>query len=903
MKSLNHMTFAVRTCIVTFLIAFGCTTLMAKQASESRHPTIWVNNDDKARILDNISKYTWASSLFNTLKANVDAKKNTHKTNPSTLLSTIPTRGATTKTHVALLTLGVEAGILYYLTDDEDYAQLAADILSDYTVEMGTAKNGDIAYKDDEFMDSRATWPRLALIYDFVHPFLIKSGTTVYDNVSKTRKVYDLELARTTFKILADLVFSEGGLRSNHSVLEGQGALLPILCLEDETERNTYKTKFWNGAPKQDAFTWSLNNFTKEGMWPETVTYGKGPQDLMMQMMEVLDRNWPDYKVFDNYMRILDGAFVYENFKYPNKISIMAYGDSRRQSIGTEDLYRTLLAISNRKGFDSHSTKAYPILKAMYDSKGGYNPSLPVQSLSYDAPLQLLWGSPIPESTQSTKIKMNTIATVTHAGLVMQRNYFTTNESLYGLMCYTGGAHYVHSHLSGLDMELYGAGYVMGGVGADMPSVDDRGLDINRHYYRIYAGHNTVIVNGNSKGQGASAWKPDGILWQNTTVVQSVEPKPLEDPISESFSFSSQFLGDKVNNCDQQRIMSVVRTSPTTGYYIDFFRSKSLGTNNFHDYVYHNIGDKIELFDENNAALSLTAQTSRYTSTDVTYNGAIVKFPGWHYFQNVNTSSKVSGMVKAKISLTSKNRYMHVLMPNGVEREYSTTTAPPILEAEGGYDKIDARVLTLRQTGEAWNRPFVAVYEPSSNAASTVVSVENLMDGTVIVGAKVISKVGTSTITDFIIAQNNSTAVYELTTENLRFEGRFGIVRKIETPEKTTINLYIGDGTRLEYKNQVVEGGIAKKAFRSYDLDPTSVASVSKSNIKLRLNSESSQLTIQVPDSKASSYKIFDLNGTLMQQDKFSNTKTVDLSHLNSGLYIVQVASSDELICRKVNLK
>lgn len=874
----------------------------------SRHPTIWVNKNDKPRILENISKYTWASSLFSQLKSNVDSKKNLHKSNPSTLLNTIPARGGSRSTHTDIITLGVEAGLLYYLTDNEDYAQLAADILSDYTLDMGTKKNGDICYTNDEFMDSRISWPRLALIYDFVHPFLIKPGTTVFDNGTKTRKAYNFEMARTTFIILANLVFDKGGLGSNHSVLEGNGALFPILCLEDEAERNAYKTKFWNGTSHQDAFTWSLGNFTKaEGMWPETVTYGKGPQELMLQMMEVVDRNWPEYNVFDNNMRILDGAFVYENFKYPNNISTMAYGDSRRQSLDTDELYRNVLATSTRKGFDDQVSKAYPIVKQFHTLAGGFKPKWEDQGLNYDMPLQLLWTVNIPDSVQAEKIVKNTTATVTHAGIIMQRNYNCTNDMQYGLMCYTGGAHYVHSHLSGLDMELYGSGFVMSGVGADMPNPNDRGLDINRHYYRIYAGHNTVIVNGKSQGRDAGSWKSDGMLWQNTTLLEAAEPKALTDPISENFSFSSQFLDDKVNNCNQQRIMSVVRTSPTTGYYLDLFRSKSLATNNFNDYVYHNIGDKIELFDAEGNPLPLTTQASRYPSFDVTdADKNVVKFPGWHYFANIKTSSPETGMVRAKISLVSKYKYMHALMPQGFEREYTTTTAPPILEAEGGYDKKDARVLTIRQTGEAWNRPFITVYEPSASSTPTITSVENIVDGNVVIGAIVISKIGETTITDYIIAQQNNKAVYENGMKDFRFEGRFAIVRKAENNGKTKLDLYIGDGKSLTFKDHEVTGNAANKAFASFDID--SIYSSTKKHSAEQLfqvspNPSNGKLNISINKALDGTYSLYTMNGKLIMQGEISKQKNIQIHQKTPGIYLVKIETSKQSYVQKVRVK
>ena len=54
-----------------------------------------------------------------------------------------------------------------------------------------------------------------------------------------------------------------------------------------------------------------------------------------------------------------------------------------------------------------------------------------------------------------------------HAGVGVLRNYETPDIETFGLMGYIGGAHYVHSHLTGIEMELYGSGMVMGAGSGD----------------------------------------------------------------------------------------------------------------------------------------------------------------------------------------------------------------------------------------------------------------------------------------------------------------------------------------------------------------------------------------------------------------------------------------------------
>ena len=104
------------------------------QSQSLSHPCLWASAAEKAQITSNMISYTWASSIYVQLKSRVDPKKDAHKLNPETILSTIPSLTGTDRTgQTEMLTTAAESAILYYLTDNTDYAQLAADILSSYT--------------------------------------------------------------------------------------------------------------------------------------------------------------------------------------------------------------------------------------------------------------------------------------------------------------------------------------------------------------------------------------------------------------------------------------------------------------------------------------------------------------------------------------------------------------------------------------------------------------------------------------------------------------------------------------------------------------------------------------------------------------------------------------------------
>jgi len=886
-------------------LVFLLLVLSISNAKALDHPTIWATNADKSRILENISKYSWAANMANDMRSRVNPIKVLDKSNPAVLVNSFSAVPGSRGTHCDALDRAVDASIIYFLYGETDYAQLAADILNYYAVALGVPDytKCDVT-TEDAFMESRSFYPRFAIAYDFIYNYVNLPLTTVYDRVSASRKPFNHAKAQQTCKNFADLVFKRGNLHTNWSVLEGAGALYNVLCITDDVVREQYFLKYWNGDTNHDGFNaYTLQQFKGDGMWPESHSYSKFPQEESLTYMEVIDNAKPELNVITNNPKVIEGAFLFRDFCYPNNIEAPAWGDSHRQSGGSENLLSSILKMATRKNLPELVKRVETLLKQSYALKG-YNPIIITSHIDWDQPLKLLWGFNVDLTGKIPSYEYKTTAIVDHAGLVFQRNINCIDTAMNGLAYYSGGNHYVHSHLSGLGLELYGAGYVMGGVGADVESPDDRGTDLNTNYYRIYAGHNTVIVNGTSKGRGSGSWKSDGILWQNKTVSQATEPKEFEKPLSPNYSFATQFLGDGVNNCHQQRTNAIIRTSPNTGYYLDLFRSKSLGENKFHDYVYHNIGDELLLNRVDNSPLPLSPQTSRYTSIDVTYSGDVVKFPGWHYFTNVNTSTKTENAVTGRVKLNlAIPRYMHLNVPEGRSREYSTALSPPVLEAAAGYNKKDAHVFTMRQYGEAWNRPFVTIFEPSTNSVASVKSVSTLKNDTVTVGVKVVSVVADTTITDWVLSHDAVTGQSDLLSENISFKGRFGIVRLKSFGGKDILSLYIGEGESLRCGDKIITTDASLRAFETYET-VSAVTTLQKKSFQIYPTAANSKIfTIETGSMNDYTCTLYDISGKEYRLDHFVGSKTLNLTGFKSGVYLLKLQNERTCVNQKLIIK
>ena len=808
------------------LFLFG-TVLVSAQSLQ--RPSIFITTEERADVLNKIEKYSWAKTVQSGLKKRVDTKVSAHKTNPAQTINSIIALaaddnlseaevGSANTAHYNTLTDAAFASMLYYITENEDYAQFAADIIWHYFQSLAPRTPEKTAICGYYFFDPRSTYPNLAVAYDFVYNFLNKPGTMVYDKAAGKRIAYNNTTAQKAMKNVAGNALLESGgvdnkygqLVSNHPVLTAPGTLAAILCVDDDTERERLFNVFWKtGTKRQNSFTKTIMPmFGEQGIWPESTSYGFMPN--IQLILNMVDRYKPELNVAATYLNALEGVFLFENLRHPNR-SFVRYGDSKRYNDNTLSSYSYVLTIAKRKGYADMQEKAETAMAQYFNANGGRNTELATSSFDSYSYLDLFWGEELPTgSFKEFEYKPTVI--IKHAGVALQRNYTETNNKEFGLCGIIGGAHYVHSHCTGISMELYGSGDIMAANGGMPPAVADRKLPEHTNYFRLYAGNNTVIVNGTSHGTQSGAWSSNSYLWQNTTINVASEPAHLEDPISTNFSFATQFLDDNVNNCDQQRTLSTIRTSPTTAYYFDMFRSKSNVTNNFHDYIYHNIGDATSLKDTNNVELQLSA-TTRYQNNI----GDAVKSPGWYLFENTQASASTDQAVNIRFHLQSRGRYMHMKTPGGTSYEYTKAIGPATREAQYGYVNKKTQIVAVRKQGEAWNNPFTFVFEPTTSATGSVISVEQLKKDNKVVGAIVTSMVAGKEIHDYIIC-NDKTDSIALPEHNIWFNGRFGIVRKFMlTADTADVTLYIGNGNSLKYGTLNVWGDEEDKNIKTYN--------------------------------------------------------------------------------------
>jgi hypothetical protein len=804
-------------------------------ANDLVRPCIWVTPSDRQDILAKIETEEWAGTIYTGFIDQLNKDIELYQANPEEFLKQMPfdwekskpgeTPPFTYTTHVVngkrtnldngtpeemanarklirFLEIGVDCGMAYYITEDERYAQCATDILNAFIKGVRQMEQsewrgrGGWLFPDDGFREVRVIGSKVPLIYDFIAGF-IRNGGQAYDLGKKALIVFPQAEAQMVFRTYANFTIYYGMTGSNHPILEAPSLVYNALAMEDENERNELLSYFLTeNTENQDALNVMAGIYQEEGdIWPETSQYLNAAGSILTRLMLIVNRYDPSLRLGEKYSNVLFSLPALDYLVYPNN-QIIRWGDGHRYGSPSYTSYEDAYLLGKMDGVEKITNTFGTLLNSAME-QGKYRRTEMYAVLTHGGDIIGETGSLILPRTDK----------VVHAGIFLQRNLSSTRDPDDGLMCFVGGAHMVHGHAEGMNIELYGEGQVLG--------VDNgRGRyqqDIHENYSRIFAAHNTVIVNGSSRGD--SGWVNQGI---NTVKLISMEPMPGKEAISPYHSYSqTSFVDDRGDKAEatQERTLALIRTSPTTGYYVDVFRSKSKLPNEYHDYLYHNPGDRLAFHNED---LKYAGTPERYMA-----NAAIpweqnkqYRHPGWHFFEDVQTVSQYNKDVKAQFTvekLEDKMIYMNLYVPGCENRDYTKVMAPPTFEAPKPYDGLATPTLVIRKNGEAWNYPFVVVYEPFSEIEKdpSIQCVEKLEQDGLYKGLKIVSKIGSNRFIQYVITQSPN-EVFDDENLKIHFKGTFAVITLDENERLQ--NMYIGEGEDLRFGETVLKTDRGKRA-------------------------------------------------------------------------------------------
>ena len=830
------MSARIKSWMPPLLALLLASTLLSVTFAAPARPLIWATAADRAPILEKISTQPWAQSVFDAMKGRVADSLAAHARDPDAFLRGLPfvahpTDPAQHPTFALIggnmastpeasrrhslqryLHIGTDCAVLFFLTEEERYARCAADILHASVEALArmprndTSKQGGIVYPGDVLYEARAVGAQLPVIYDFLHPWL-QRGTRVHDVAARTPVAFDFARAQQVLRAYARLIIEHGQTDSNHPVLEMPCLALNALAIDDPAERADLLSHVTGkDTPNQDSLQKIMRVFAAAGgIWPESFQYSVGVSARVTYLAALLRRQTPPAISLEGYAAFPLSLVRLTDFRFPNGDNVRV-GDGPRRSGQPWDALEIAYALAVREG-DTATQHTMGALLNLGIAQGRYDRAKPHGYTggadSYQGPLQLLWFAPTIAGEMTAPAPRTTDA-LSFAGAVLQRNLSPDGEPVHALMAVVSGASYVHSHASGMALELYGAGHVLGtNAGKGTYTTDD-----HENHRRLFAAHNSVIVNGSSRSAGG--WVSLGI---DTVRPVALEPAVGAAPVSPHHSFTLTRFTDTSGDgtkAEQERLVGIVRTSATTGYYVDVFRSRTARPEQFHDYLYHNLGDTLEI-SAAGRPLALADTLERFlpaAGTSWSRNRTYL-FPGWHVFKSARTSAPFAGDVTADFSaakLKPAPAAMRLFVPGAGGREYASAFAPETKEAPAPYDKAPTPVLVIRQRGEAWDRPFAVIYEPHSTAAAGhadgIQSVAALVNRGRFAGFRILSRLAGRTVTQLILVQAVADAEFSDPALGLTFRGRYAVIT-LEGRD-TVASLYVGEGTSLRFRGHVL---------------------------------------------------------------------------------------------------
>ena len=595
-----------------------------------------------------------------------------------------------------------DAARIYAATGDMRYGQMAAKVFDVYM--KGIAYRNvpiDLNHGHQQTLVGMTT-------FEVIHEDIINELTQMYPLIKPLVKD-DQAVIESGFKKWAENIIANGVPHNNWNLFQADFIVKIALVLQDNQAYADGKGKqyYLDYIVNQNSIRqWSMNKLIDFGfdqkakIWYESPGYSTTVLSTLCDFANMLDEK-AGIDMFSQRPILIDGVKTSAEYLFPNRM-IAGFGDTHPNYLNQGGIDNIL------KYATRHKNKSLIADMNLFKS-----------AVSSDAPV-----SEIEKYTSTMFYAPNVSWIAMRSGMDKQHDLMASVNASLGN----------HQHANGISLELYGKGYVLGpdaGIGRTLYS----GLDYLEYYSQMPA-HNTVVVDGVSS-------YPVMMSQHAFKVVASYPEVSKEQPASKKLSEKKlsiqkdSELKDKITyatvsfiepetQAQQQRTTAIVKTSAKGGYYIDVFRSKKKeGGDKTHDYFYHNLGQEMKVMDAA-SGLSLDMKPTEELA-----------FAGGHLYAYSYIYDKKSAEMQnsVKTQFVTKILDDKVVEAMGGQREITMTMwmkkdenrtifqalSPVNLEYERMPNqpyKVDEQpVLTFvaRQKGEAWNHPFVAVYEPSSD--------------------------------------------------------------------------------------------------------------------------------------------------------------------------------------------
>ena len=596
-----------------------------------------------------------------------------------------------------------DAARIYAATGDMRYGQMAAKVFDVYM--KGIAYRNvpiDLNHGHQQTLVGMTT-------FEVIHEDVINELTQMYPLIKNLVKE-DQAIIESGFKKWAENIIANGVPHNNWNLFQADFIVKIALVLQDNQAYADGKGKqyYLDYIVNQNSIRqWSMNKLIDFGFDAKSKTWYEAPGYSTTVLGSICDfANMLDEKagidLFKQRPILKEAVKTSAEYLFPNRM-IAGFGDTHPGYLNTGGIDQVLKYATRHKNKN--------LISEMNLLKNAVAPKAPI--------------SEIEKYTSTLFYAPNVSWIAMRSGMDKQHDLMASINASLGN----------HQHANGISLELYGKGYVLGpdaGIGRSLYS----GLDYLEYYSQMPA-HNTVVVDGVSSYPVMMSQHAFKVVasYPEVSKEQPASKKLSEwklsgdnaSPLKDKMTYATVSFIEPETQALQQRTTAIVKTSNKGGFYIDVFRSKKIeGGDKIHDYFYHNLGQEMKVMD------AASGQPLDMKPTEE------LAFAGGHLYaysyiydkksaemQNSVKTQFVTKILDDKV-VEAMDGQREITMTMWMKKDENRTIFQALSPVNLEYErmpnqpyKVDEQpVLTFvaRQKGEAWNHPFVCVYEPSSDA-------------------------------------------------------------------------------------------------------------------------------------------------------------------------------------------
>ena len=601
-----------------------------------------------------------------------------------------------------IITIARDAARIYAATGDLRYGQMAAKVFDVYM--KGIAYRNvpiDLNHGHQQTLVGMTT-------FEVIHEDVINELTQMYPLIKNLVKE-DQAIIESGFKKWAENIIANGVPHNNWDLFQADFIMKIALVLQDNQAYADGKGKqyYLDYIVNQNSIRqWSMNKLIDFGFDAKSKTWYEAPGYSTTVLGSICDfANMLDEKagidLFKQRPILKEAVKTSAEYLFPNHM-IAGFGDTHPGYLNTGGIDHILKYATRHKDKN--------LISEMKLLKNAVAPKAPV--------------SEIEKYTSTLFYAPNVSWIAMRSGMDKQHDLMASINASLGN----------HQHANGISLELYGKGYVLGpdaGIGRSLYS----GLDYLEYYSQMPA-HNTVVVDGVSS-------YPVMMSQHAFKVVAAYPEVSKEQPASkklseqkEKVSYATVSFIEPETQAQQQRTTAIVKTSAKGGFYIDVFRSKKIeGGDKMNDYFYHNLGQEMKVMD----AASGQPLDMKPTEELAFAGGHLYAYSYIYDKKSAEMQNSIKTQFVTKIQddkvVEAMDGQREITMTMWMKKDENRTIFQALSPVNLEYErmpnqpyKVDEQpVLTFvaRQKGEAWNHPFVCVYEPSSDTEpSDIASVD-----------------------------------------------------------------------------------------------------------------------------------------------------------------------------------